>query len=140
MFNQQLIFVPCLILILITFSVLIVMFTRRVKNIKSGEVPPAYFKTYTTDHRESVKTIQAQRNFTNLHESPPIFYTLCIITYLTGNVTELMIGLSWAFLALRIAHTIIHITTNKLRPRMLSFAGSWLVIVIMSVVLLTKII
>lgn len=140
MLNQQLIFVPCLILIITTFLVLITMFRRRIKCIKSGEVKPSHFKTYNTDQKESAKTIQAQRNFANLQEAPPIFYILCLMTYVTGNVNELMIGLSWAFLAFRLIHTIIHTTSNKLPARMLSFASSWVVVIAMSAILITKII
>ena len=140
MINQQLIFVPCLILILLTFLVLIIMFTRRIKGIKEGDITPSHFKTYSTGQTESIRTIQAQRNFSNLQEAPPIFYILCLITFATGNATALMIGLSWAFLAFRFLHTVIHITTNKLTPRMLSFGGSWLVIILMSAILIAKII
>lgn len=138
MINQQLIFVPCLILILITFLVLVIMFNRRIKGIKQGEVKPAYFKTYSTGETESIKAIQAQRNFANLQEAPPLFYIICLITYVTGNVTPLMIGLAWVFLGFRVLHTVVHITTNKLQPRMLSFAVSWMIIIVMSILLIYK--
>ncbi|WP_372651570.1 MAPEG family protein [Halobacteriovorax sp.] len=140
MLNQQLIFVPCLILIITTFLVLITMFSRRIKYIKSGKIKPSHFKTHDTDQKESAKTVQAQRNFANLQEAPPIFYILCLITYVTGNVNELMIGLSWAFLIFRLVHTLIHITSNKLPARMFSFALSWLVVIVMSAILIIKVI
>ncbi len=140
MLNQQLIFLPCLILILLTFFVLIIMFNRRVKGIKKGDVSPSYFKTYSTGQTESIKCLQAQRNFANLHEAPPIFYILCLVAYVTGNASPLMIGLSWTFLFFRVLHTLVHVTTNKLKPRMLSFACGWLVIIAMSLILMIRII
>ncbi|WP_417335702.1 MAPEG family protein [Halobacteriovorax marinus] len=138
MSNPQIIFVPCLILILLTFLVLNIMFNRRMRGLKKGEITPGHFKTYSTGQTESVKTIQAQRNFSNLQEAPPLFYFLCLITFVTGNVTPLMMTLAWLFLASRIIHTLVHITTNKLPLRMLSFGAGWLILVLMSINLLIK--
>ena len=55
-----------------------------------------------------------QRNLANLFEFPILFYALCIMIYVTGNVDETFVKLAWFFLYARIAHSIYHIFFNHI--------------------------
>jgi hypothetical protein len=79
----------------------------------------------------------AQRNLTNLFEFPVLFYALCIMIYITGNVDEMFVSLAWYFLYFRAAHSVYHIFGNHLvlggfPLRALLFLPSLIIILIMT--------
>ena len=71
------------------------------------------------------------RNYMNLLELPVLFYVLCLALYATGRVTATMVALAWAYVCLRVAHSIVHLTYNDVRHRGLAFAASNIVLVAM---------
>lgn len=131
--NQNLIVFPCLALICWTFIVLLRMFSTRVSGVKSGEVDFRYFKTYNTGGNLPVKMIQAGRNFTNLFEVPTHFFAVCAFTLITQRVDQIMLTMAWAYVFLRVIHSLIHLSSNKIGPRMTAFAVSCMVLFSMTV-------
>ena len=131
MLDQKLIFYPCLTLIFLTGFILYLMFTRRIKAIKSGSVDMKYFKTYSTGDTEPRKVIQASRNFSNLMESPTLFYVLCVFALSMDVVDMKTLSLAWVYVFFRLVHSFIHVTSNKINPRLASYGLSWLTMLIM---------
>jgi hypothetical protein len=68
------------------------------------------------------------RNFMNLLEMPVLFYVLCLSAYVTRHVTEFTVLISWAYVGLRLVHTIIHLTYNRIRYRFSVYAASNIVL------------
>lgn len=66
----------------------------------------------------------ANRNLMNLLEMPLLFYVVALSMYVTKQVTPTAIALSWAYVGLRVAHSIIHVTWNRVRHRFVVFAVS----------------
>ena len=64
------------------------------------------------------------RNYMNLLESPNLFYVACIILYVTDLVDAPAVAMAWLYVGLRIAHSIVHLTYNKVMHRMMAFAAS----------------
>ncbi len=131
--NPNLIYFPVLAMIILTFAVLIRMFLMRVKGVKEGTVEFNYFKTYDATTTLPTHMVQATRNFTNLFEVPTLFYIVCSFALITKQVDQVMLSLSWAYVALRVLHSFIHLTINKIKPRMTTYALSWIVLLVMSV-------
>jgi|TARA_X000000368_G_scaffold103522_1_gene80051 hypothetical protein len=78
-----------------------------------------------------------QRNLANLFEFPILFYALCIMIYVTGNVDETFVKLAWYFLYFRIAHSIYHIFFNHIilggfPARAMLFVPSLIIIIMMT--------
>ena len=68
----------------------------------------------------------ANRNYMNLLELPVLFYLACILAHLTGATSALMTALAWAYVALRIAHSVIQCGRNKVLHRFYAYAaGGW---------------
>ncbi len=111
MIEQKLIFFPCLTLILFTGLVLCTMFIRRMKCLKEGKVDLTYYKTYNTGASEPRLVVQASRNFTNLHETPTLFYILCLFALVLQIVDSTILTFSWVYVGLRLVHSLIHIIT-----------------------------
>lgn len=111
---------PVIALVALTFGIMVLMGRRRFSAIRSGKIPPGYFKDY--QQREPflipAEVQVASRNYVNLFEMPILFYALIpliIVTDLADNVT---LTFSWLFVISRYAHSILHVTTNKLMMRM----------------------
>ena len=64
------------------------------------------------------------RNYMNLLEAPVLFYVACIVLFVTAGVSHLAIVLGWLYVALRIIHSMIHLTYNNVIHRLVAFAFS----------------
>ncbi len=71
-------------------------------------------------------------NYTHLHEQPTVFYALCCILAIAGAGTGLALQLAWAYLGLRVAHSLVQVTTNYVPVRFLLFLVSSLALAGMS--------
>ena len=76
------------------------------------------------------------RNYMNLLESPNLFYVACIVFYVTDLVDVQAVAMAWVYVALRIAHSVVHLTYNKVMHRMMAFAASVTVLLAMWIHLL----
>ena len=75
----------------------------------------------------------AADNYNHLHEQPTVFYALVAYTFLVGNGDELNIMLAWAYVALRVLHSLIQISVNVVAFRFLIFALSSLTLMALAV-------
>ena len=73
------------------------------------------------------------QNYNHLHEQPTIFYALCIYSHLTGVTDGLNVGLAWAYVGLRVIHSLIQITTNFVPLRFVIFNVGSLILAIIAV-------
>jgi hypothetical protein len=64
------------------------------------------------------------RNLMNLLEVPVLFYVVCLMLYVTAGVSPLAVILAWAYVALRLVHSAIHLTYNTVVHRSSAFALS----------------
>lgn len=77
---------------------------------------------------------QVADNYNHLHEQPTVFYALAVITYLAGQTGELTGGLAWGYVVLRVVHSLVQATINRVPIRFLVFALSSLVLIVWTVV------
>ena len=64
------------------------------------------------------------RNYMNLLELPMLFYVVCIVLYVTAGASIATIALAWAFVVLRVVHSLIHLTYNRVLHRLAAFTAS----------------
>lgn len=74
------------------------------------------------------------RNYMNLLELPMLFYVGCVLMYVTSGGSSLAIKLAWAYVVLRVIHSIIHLSYNNVVHRLTAFATSNFVLVALWVV------
>ena len=60
----------------------------------------------------------------NLLELPVLFYVVCLMLYVTAGASSLAVSLAWTYVALRIIHSAIHLTYNRVSHRLAAFAIS----------------
>ena len=67
-------------------------------------------------------------NYNHLHEAPTLFYAVAIVLAITGYGDGPNTLLAWAYVALRVAHSIVQATINRVMVRFALFALSSLVL------------
>ena len=123
---------PVLALIAWTLVMWFWLYATRLPAMKRAGIDPqeaAHPGTYA--HRMPEHARSVADNYNHLHEQPTIFYALCVYTYLVGPADNLSTGLAWAYVGIRIVHTLIQVTTNYVPLRFAVFnIGSLMLIIL----------
>ena len=117
-----------------TFCILVLMAVRRVRAAVAGEAGPGEY-AFGESPRVPARVALVNRNYMNLLELPVLFYLACILAHLTGATSALMTALAWAYVALRIAHSVVHLSYNRVQHRLAVFAASNVALICMWVLL-----
>lgn len=72
-------------------------------------------------------------NYNHLFEAPTIFYAVTLAIVLLGLADPLHVMCAWAFVILRVLHSVVQATVNKVMVRFSLFALSWVAMGIMIV-------
>ena len=72
-------------------------------------------------------------NYTHLMEQPTIFYPTVLILALAGQGNGTNVALAWAYVALRIVHSIWQATVNRLTLRFGIFLASTIILTVLAV-------
>lgn len=72
-------------------------------------------------------------NYTHLMEQPTLFYAVVVILALAGEGAGVNAGLAWAYVGLRILHSLWQTLVNTLPVRILLFALSSTVLIVLAV-------
>lgn len=127
-FQKNLLIYPMAFYVFWMFGVALNLLRTRLKGIKNREINFKYFKAYTdTSLPEYAKV--AERHYENQFEVPTLFFPTGVILFALGMANSLTVGLMWLFVVSRMAHTIIHLSSNHLQLRMVSFFVGWLAII-----------
>ena len=70
-------------------------------------------------------------NYNHLFEQPTLFYAALVYIHLMSRADELHVQLAWAYVGLRVIHTIIHLTNNNVSWRAVVFGLSSACLVVM---------
>ena len=72
-------------------------------------------------------------NYIHLMEQPTLFYAVALVLAMSGVATGTDAALAWAYVALRVAHSLWQIARNVVFPRFLLFWTSTLVLAVLTV-------
>jgi hypothetical protein len=103
---------PVLALIVWTFVVWLWMYATRLPAMRKAGIAPQAARAAGALDGLPIGVRQVSDNFRNLMEQPTVFYALCFYTYLTAHVTPTTIGLAWAYVGLRILHSLVQCAAN----------------------------
>jgi len=115
--KQVAIFYPVLLLVLHTFIVWCWMYVVRIRGAIRDSIPMSAFKDQRTAAATPGVYSTASDNLANLFELPVLFYVAAVVLYATDGVTGPMLALSWFYVTTRIAHSLVHMTYNKVMHR-----------------------
>ncbi len=125
---------PILALVIWTLLMWVLMYMRRIPAMQAAKINPQDAKhpgTYGDKVPSHVRA--AADNYNHLHEQPTVFYALIVYSHLVGVADPLNIGLAWAYVALRVVHSVIQVTANIVVMRFLVFSLSSIVLIVIAV-------
>jgi hypothetical protein len=114
---------PSIALAAWTFLVLLLIPFVRVRSVRRREISPNDFK-FGESQAVPPNVSIPNRNYMNLLELPMLFYVVCLILYVTAGASRLAILVAWAYVALRVVHSLIHLTYNHVLHRLSAFTLS----------------
>lgn len=116
--------IPLLAQVALTFLVMVIMYRKRVAEMKTKRIHPQRLKTRTGTHGVLVDAESSANNYVNLFESPVLFYVAILLTLILMVQDSIIIALAWLYVASRFIHSLIHITYNRVMHRFWTFAFS----------------
>lgn len=63
-------------------------------------------------------------NYNHLHEAPTLFYAVCLVLAVAGMGNATSVTVAWAYVALRVIHSLVQVTVNKVTVRFMLFSLS----------------
>ena len=119
---------PMFAMVLLSATVLVILFRSRVRAVRGGKVKMQYFRTYQGEV-EPEETAKPARHFTNLFEAPTLFYAACITAMVVHDTGVAMLVLAWLYVVARVVHAFIHLGGNRVRYRLRAYFASWLMLI-----------
>ena len=109
--------IPLLAQVALTFIVMLVMYRKRVAEMKLKRIHPQRTKTRSMAHGILTDSETAADNYANLFESPVLFYTAILLTLILMVQDSILVVLAWTWVGSRYLHSFIHITYNRVMHR-----------------------
>ena len=128
--NQIALLTPVFVLILWTFTIFLIMSYGRTRFMKDPKDA-----AHTKDLKGTLPAWveRADDNYNHLFEQPVAFYAVTLAIALINSIDPLMMQLAWAFVTLRIIHSLVQLTFNLVLVRFMIFLIGWLIIAYMAV-------
>ena len=117
---------PVVALVIWSLVMWVWMYATRIPAMqKAGIKPNAANKAAMA----SLPSAKVSDNYNHLMEQPTLFYAICFALQFLEQTQDINIGLAWAYVALRVVHSLIQATTNFIPLRFLVFSLASLVLV-----------
>jgi hypothetical protein len=114
------IYLPGFAMVALTAVVWWRMYTARIAQMKRERIHPQRVAT-SAQAAALLTDSRAADNFRNLFELPVLFYLALVVADRLDRIDAVSVGLAWLFVALRITHSLIHVTYNKVMHRFLAY-------------------
>lgn len=110
--NPHAIFAPFLTVMLLTMTVWIYMYSRRIPLIQRSKLRPDQMTAAELARISPPAVANPSDNLKNLFEIPTLFYAVILYLYATGQVDLEYCVAAWVFAIFRILHSAVHCTVN----------------------------
>ena len=121
---------PMFLMALLTFIIGPLLIIGRFKSVQTGIVQIEFYEIFrggeSPDYVE-----QTTRHWSNLYEAPTLFYVLCLLILSLEINTVMLASLAWAYVIIRIIHSVVHLTYNKVYHRLSLFLTSQFMLIAM---------
>ncbi|MBX7493519.1 MAPEG family protein [Qipengyuania sp. 1NDW9] len=121
---------PVVVLLAWTMIMWLWMYATRIPAMsKAGIAPDDARKTKSLDEALPAEVQWKAHNYNHLHEQPTVFYATALLLAMVGWGDGMNALLAWIYVGLRIIHSIVQATANKVMVRFVLFALSSLVLI-----------
>lgn len=116
---------PFIGMLLLTFVVWVYLYVGRISYTITHHIHPQKLTTPEKGKALIPEEVNYPAyNLANLFELPVVFYALCLYLYVTGNVDPTYVAAAWVFFLLRVLHSAVHCTFNRVIVRFWLYALS----------------
>jgi hypothetical protein len=115
----QALLAPLFVHVLLIVVVGVITLRARIAAVKGGRARLKEIATSSAGWPPEVRKLS--NNFDNQFQTPMLWYGVCAFIVATGMADGVSAGLSWLFLATRIAHSAIHMGSNVVMRRLVAF-------------------
>jgi len=120
---------PLFVQLALTFGLILWGGCLRVQAIRSGTVQARDIALGEQGWpQQATKVINAYENQLQL---PVLFYLLIVLVLVVAPATPGMVLLAWLFVLTRLAHALVHVTTNNVPRRFFLFLAGSLILLLM---------
>ena len=123
---------PAVVLMAWTMVMWLWMYSTRIPAMGKAKVDPDRLVNdpeVTLDRALPPQVQWKAHNYNHLHEAPTVFYAVALVLAIVGQGDGLNLTLGWIYVALRVLHSLIQATVNRVVARFLVFALSSLVLI-----------
>jgi hypothetical protein len=124
------ILLPPTALAFLTIFVFVRLYIDRIAEMRARRIHPQKVATARA-MQETMQNVAASDHFRNLFEVPVLFYALCGFLAVTQLTNLFLLACAWGYVALRAAHTYVHLTSNTVIRRFQLFFASSIVLYVM---------
>ncbi len=122
-------FAPVFVMVALTFVLLFSAGIARARALRAGEVREKDIALREPNWPE--RPTQLINAYQNQLELPVLYYLVVVAAFFSANMTGPMLALSWAFVVARLAHAAVHVTSNRLRLRFMTFVAGLVILMAM---------
>ena len=118
---------PMVALVAWTLAMLVWMLATRLPAMKAAGVDLGTLvgsKAADADRALPPKVQWVAHNHNHLMEQPTLFYAICTVIALTGSGDGVNAAIAWVYVGLRIAHSLVQATVNRVGLRLMLFLAS----------------
>jgi hypothetical protein len=120
---------PVFVQVALTFALLLWMGRLRVFAIRSGATHPSDIALGQQNWPQ--QATQVGNAYRNQFELPVLFYLVSLLSLFTARASLTLVVLAWLFIATRLLHALIIVTTNNVPRRFFVFLAGALIVMLM---------
>lgn len=127
---------PVVALVAWSLVMLVWLVVKRLPALKAAGIDLGTARGGRPGALDGVVPEQAQwpaHNYIHLMEQPTLFYAVALTLAIAGQGQGLNTGLAWAYVALRIAHSVVQSTVNKISIRFALFVLSSVILIALTI-------
>ena len=125
---------PVIALVLWTFVMGVWLYATRIPALKKHRIIYDPQRPSEEFHAQLPAEVRWKAdNHNNLLEQPTLFYAVALTLALLDAGSGLNAGLAWAYVVLRIVHSLVHALINKVLIRFALFAVASLILLLMTI-------
>ncbi|MEM5515477.1 MAPEG family protein [Henriciella sp. AS95] len=124
---------PVLALVVWTLIMLLWMYATRIPAMQRLKINPDDARhpgTHADKLPANVRSVAD--NYNHLHEQPTIFYALVFFSALTGGGDNVFMYMAWAYVGLRVIHSLVQVLSPKVIHRFFVFMLASIVLIVMA--------
>ena len=123
---------PAVALMIWTMVVWALMYATRIPAMQKLDVEPDSLRDGVASDLDKVLPAPVQwkaHNYNHLHEQPTVFYAVAVVLAIIGHGDGMNAFLAWIYVGLRVIHSLVQVTANKVVVRFVLFALSSVVLI-----------